>query len=206
MDSKGLMRFEGQILIHSRRTRLADPNHRRLSTIAKPDSESHCKPWWEDLWRIRNGCTGSCSRKWYSSLHDFCIATHLTCVRSYISPTLVWQLWSANRSTFLSLSGHLARICTVVNLNLSIGKYLVGLGLRRVTISNSHFSDSSESELWKYPFQIIVKCSNVRIGCNKLFTCQIMSGWPWIIFQLAKSRIDAIQPDWHSRQCPNHSK
>ncbi len=87
-------------------------NHRRLSTIAKPDSESHCKPWWEDLWRIRNGCTGSCSRKWYSSLHDFCIATHLTCVRSYVSPTLVWQLRSANRSTFLSLSGHLARICT----------------------------------------------------------------------------------------------
>ena len=40
------------------------------------------------------------------------------------------------------------------------------------------------------PFQIIFRWSKVGIGCNLLISNATVSGWPQVLFQLAKSRIE----------------
>jgi len=86
--------------------------HRMLWTTVKPNSESHCRPWWRDLKRIKNGCTGFLARRWYVCLITWILFDPHASFRSCVSPTLVWQLQLANHSRSQSLLGHSGRTCT----------------------------------------------------------------------------------------------
>ena len=96
-------------LIHMMKTRSV---HRMLWTTVKPNSESHCRPWWRDLKRIKNGCTGFLARRWYVCLITWILFDPHASFRSCVSPMLVWQLQLANHSRSQLLLGHSGRTCT----------------------------------------------------------------------------------------------
>ena len=95
--------------IHMIKTRSV---HSMSSTTVKPDSESHCRLWWRDLKKIKNGCTGFLAGRWYVCLIISILFDPHASFRSCVSPMLVWQLQLANHSRSQSLFGHSGRTCT----------------------------------------------------------------------------------------------
>jgi len=56
------------------------------------------------------------------------------------------------------------------------------------------------------PFQIFFKSEKVGIGGNKLLYMPNNLDQAEYYFDRYNPESDAIQPDWHSKQCPNHFK